>query len=48
MTMGRRRWISREARQALEAPLLRAGLAAVPRLPRWAVLGLARGLGLAA
>ena len=32
-------------RQALEAPLMRLGLAAVPRLPRGALLALARALG---
>ncbi len=32
-------------RQALEAPAMRLGLAVVPRLPRRAVLGLARALG---
>lgn len=36
-------WI--RMRQALEAPLTRLGLAVVPRLPRRAVLGLARLLG---
>ncbi|MGD9612562.1 MAG: lysophospholipid acyltransferase family protein [Kiritimatiellia bacterium] len=35
-------------RQALETPLMRLGLAVVPRLPRAAVLALARGLGAAA
>ena len=35
-------------RQALEAPAMRLGLALVPRLPRGAVLALARGLGTAA
>lgn len=32
-------------RDALEAPLARAGLWLVPRLPRWAVLGLAQAAG---
>jgi Kdo2-lipid IVA lauroyltransferase/acyltransferase len=40
--------ISKRIRQALEAPLTRLGLAVVPRLPRRAVVGLARLLGAAA
>ena len=32
-------------RRALEAPLMRFGLAVVPRFPRRLLLGLARGLG---
>jgi Kdo2-lipid IVA lauroyltransferase/acyltransferase len=40
--------MSKRIRQALEAPLMRLGLAVVPRLPRRAVVALARGLGAAA
>ncbi|NCA82985.1 MAG: hypothetical protein EOM72_09615 [Opitutae bacterium] len=36
---------AKKFRQALEAPLARLGLAVVPRLPRRAVLGLARAMG---
>jgi lauroyl/myristoyl acyltransferase len=32
-------------RQAVEAPLMRVGLAVLPRLPRWLVLALARVMG---
>ncbi len=46
--MARKRTIGKRIRQALEAPLMRLGLAVVPRLPRWAVRVLARGLGTAA
>ncbi len=46
--MARKKPFAKKIRQALEAPLTRAGLAVVPRLPRRAVLGLARFLGSAA
>ena len=46
--MARKPTIWRRLRQALEAPLMRLGLAVVPRLPRGAVRALARGLGTAA
>ena len=46
--MARRKSILLRLRQALEAPLTRLGLAVVPRLPRRAVLALARFLGTAA
>ena len=39
---------AKKIRQALEAPFTRLGLATIPRLPRRAVLGLARFLGRAA
>jgi len=35
----------KKIRRWLEAPFTRLGLAVVPRLPRWAVLGLARTMG---
>ncbi len=44
-TMARRKSSWLRLRQALEAPLMRLGLALVPRLPRRAVLALARMLG---
>jgi Kdo2-lipid IVA lauroyltransferase/acyltransferase len=43
--VARRIAFAKRCRQALEAPLTRAGLAVVPRLPRGAVLALARALG---
>jgi len=46
--MARKPTIGKRLRQALEAPLMRLGLAVVPRLPRGAVRALARGLGTAA
>ncbi|MGD9782275.1 MAG: lysophospholipid acyltransferase family protein [Kiritimatiellia bacterium] len=39
---------AKKIRQAMEAPLMRLGLATVPRLPRKAVLALARAIGAAA
>ena len=47
-TMARKKSPWLRLRQSLEAPLTRLGLAVVPRLPRCAVLGLARLLGNAA
>ena len=47
-TMARKKSPWLRLRQALEAPAMRLGLALVPRLPRGAVLALARGLGTAA
>ena len=44
-TMARKTSTGKRLRQALEAPLMRLGLALVPRLPRGAVLALARMLG---
>ena len=35
----------KKGRMALEAPFTRVALAVIPRLPRWAVLGLARAMG---
>jgi Kdo2-lipid IVA lauroyltransferase/acyltransferase len=40
--------VTKQVRQALEAPLTRLGLAVVPRLPRRVILGLARLMGWAA
>lgn len=47
--MGRRKQsVAKRFRRALEAPLMRLGMAVVPRLPRRVVLGLARLFGAAA
>jgi len=35
----------KKIRKWLEAPFTRLGLAVIPRLPRWAILGLARAMG---
>jgi Kdo2-lipid IVA lauroyltransferase/acyltransferase len=44
-SMSRKQTLAGRVRLALEAPLVRIGLAVVPRLPRRAVLGLARLFG---
>ena len=46
--MARKNKAAKRMRRALEAPLMRLGLAVAPRLPRRAVLALARALGAAA
>jgi Kdo2-lipid IVA lauroyltransferase/acyltransferase len=43
--MGKRKKVVKIIRKALETPFTRLGLAVVPRLPRWALLGLARAVG---